>query len=94
MGSHLTIYGGSIVVLHKQLKEEDRVKSQVRAERRGESPNMQPIVAIDLENVVSVQEDYRSGGTLLADRKAAIAVIEPFQDVFAAWVEYKEGKNR
>ena len=85
----IELYGGCIVKLHKQLKEEDKVRSKIKAERRGEKPNTSPIVAIDLSTVVSVQEDYRTGGTLLTDKKAAIAVIEPFEDVFEVWVEYK-----
>lgn len=90
----IDLYSGCIVKLHKQLKEEDKVRSQLKAEKRGEKPNTSPIVAIDLSNVVSVQEDYRTGGTLLTDKKAAIAVIEPFDDVFEVWVYYKKSMQK
>ena len=89
-GNEIPIHGGSIILLHKQLKEEDRMKSEAWARRKGENANTEPLIAIDLQFIMSVQEDYRTGGTLVVDKKAAVSVLEPFDDVFNAWISYKD----
>ena len=89
-GNEIPIHGGSVILLHKQLKEEDRIKSETWARRKGETANTEPLIAIDLQFIMSVQEDYRTGGTLVVDKKAAVSVVEQFDDVFNAWISYKD----
>ena len=84
--TQLDILSGTIVVLHRYLKMEDKAKI---AYRKQEQPNTEPLIAIDLSKVFSVQEDFKGVGTLIVDEKGSVAVIEPFDDILNAWLEVK-----
>lgn len=84
------IYGDSFVKLHKVLKEDDRLKAEHQAERRGEEANTNPIIIIDFATVTSIQEDYSRGGTIVIDKKNAVIVTEPLSVVLDAWIEVND----
>lgn len=86
----IEIYGDSFVKLHKVLKEDDRLKAEHQAERRGEEANTNPIIIIDFATVTSIQEDYSRGGTIVIDKKNAVIVTEPLASVLDAWLEVNE----
>ena len=83
----IEILGTSIVMLHKVLKEEDRLRAMHKQDRYGEPVNTVPCIAIDFTTVTSIQEDYKHNGTVIMDKKTAVIVKEPFEDVLDAWIE-------
>ena len=83
----IEIYGDSFVKLHKVLKEDDRLKAEHQAERRGEEANTNPVIIIDFASVTSIQEDYSRGGTIVIDHKNAVIVTEALASVLDAWIE-------
>ena len=83
----IEILGTSIVMLHKVLKEEDRLRAMHKQDRYGEPVNTVPCIAIDFSTVTSIQEDYKNNGTVIIDKKTAVVVKEPFEDVLDAWIE-------
>ena len=83
----IEIFGDSLVKLHKVLKEDDRLKAEHQAVRRGEEANTNPIIIIDFASVTSIQEDYSRGGTIIIDQKNAVIVTEHLSSVLDAWVE-------
>ena len=86
----IEIYGDSFVKLHKVLKEDDRLKAEHQAERRGEAANTNPVIIIDFATVTSIQEDYSRGGTIVIDKKNAVIVTEPLADVLDAWIDVND----
>lgn len=87
---NIMIFGDSFVKLHKVLKEDDRLKAEHQAERRGEVANTNPIIIIDFARVTSIQEDYSRGGSIVIDEKNAVIVTEPLPAVLDAWIEVNE----
>ena len=83
----IEILGTSIVMLHKVLREEDWLKAMRKRDKYGEPVNTEPCIAIDFTTVTSIQEDYKHNGTVIIDRKTAVVVKEPFEDVLDAWIE-------
>lgn len=83
----IEILGTSIVMLHKVLKEEDWLKAMRKRDKYGEPVNTEPCIAIDFTTVTSIQEDYKHNGTVIIDRKTAVVVKEPFEDVLDVWIE-------
>lgn len=83
----IEILGQSIVVLHKVLKEEDLLKAMRKRDIHGEPVNMIPQIAIDFTTVTSIQEDYKHNGTVIMDKKTAVIVKEPFEDVLDVWID-------
>ena len=83
----IEILGTSIVMLHKVLKEEDRLRAMHKQDRYGEPVNTVPCIAIDFTTVTSIQEDYKHNGTVIMDKKTAVIVKEPFEDVLDAWIK-------
>ena len=83
----IQILGRSIVVLHKILKEEYLLKAMRKRDHYGEPVNMVPPIAIDFTTITSIQEDYKNNGTVVIDKKTAVVVKEPFEDVLDVWVE-------
>ncbi len=81
---------GSIVVLHRNLKDEE--KARIAYCRQGRGINTEPLIAIDLSKVLSVQEDFKSGGTLIVDSKGSVQVIESFSEVLEVWLEVKSAE--
>lgn len=88
--SRLSIMSGSIVVLHRNLKDEE--KARIAYSRQGKNVSTEPLIAIDLSKVLSVQEDFKSGGSLIVDVKGSVQVIEPFDEVLDAWLEVKSAE--
>ena len=88
--SRLSIMGGSIVVLHRNLKDEE--KARIAYSRQGKNVSTEPLIAIDLSKVLSVQEDFKSGGSLIVDVKGSVQVIEPFDEVLEVWLEVKSAE--
>ena len=86
----IEILGTSIVMLHKVLKEEDRLRAMHKQDRYGEPVNTVPCIAIDFSTVTSIQEDYKNNGTVIIDKKTAVVVKEPFEDVLDAWIEVQD----
>ena len=86
----ISILGISIVMLHKVLKEEDRLRAMHKQDRYGEPVNTEPCIAIDFSTVTSIQEDYKNNGTVIIDKKTAVVVKEPFEDVLDAWIEVQD----
>lgn len=86
----IEIYGASLVKLHKVLKQDDRIKAEHEAERRGVEANTNPVIVIDFESVSSIQEDYNRGGTIIMDSKNAVIVSETLSEVLDAWIEVKD----
>ena len=86
----IEILGTSIVMLHKVLKEEDRLKAMHKQNKYGEPVNMEPCIAIDFTTVTSIQEDYKHNGTVIMDKKTAVIVKEPFGDVLDVWIEVQD----
>lgn len=84
------ILSGTLVKLHKILKEEDRLRANHRAEQYGEEANINPTIIIDFATITSIQEDYKNNGTVVMDKKTAVVVIEPLADVLEAWMDVKE----
>ena len=83
----IEILGTSIVMLHKVLKEEDWLKAMRKRDKYGEPVNTEPCIAIDFTTVTSIQEDYKHNGTVIMDKKTAVIVKEPFEDVLDVWIE-------
>ncbi|MBQ2625891.1 MAG: hypothetical protein IJG18_12445 [Kiritimatiellae bacterium] len=83
----ISILGISIVMLHKVLKEEDRLRAMHKQNRYGEPMNTEPCIAIDFSTITSIQEDYKNNGTVIIDKKTAVMVKEPFEDVLDVWIE-------
>ena len=83
----IEILGTSIVMLHKVLKEEDWLKAMRKRDKYGEPVNTEPCIAIDFTTVTSIQEDYKHNGTIIMDKKTAVIVKEPFEDVLDVWIE-------
>ena len=83
----IEILGASIVMLHKVLKEEDWLKAMRKRDKYGEPVNTEPCIAIDFTTVTSIQEDYKHNGTVIMDKKTAVIVKEPFEDVLNVWIE-------
>ena len=83
----IKILGASIVMLHKVLKEEDWLKAMRKRDKYGEPVNTEPCIAIDFTTVTSIQEDYKHNGTVIMDKKTAVIVKEPFEDVLNVWIE-------
>ena len=83
----IEILGTSIVMLHKVLKEEDRLRAMHKQDRYGEPVNTVPCIAIDFSTVTSIQEDYKNNGTVIIDKKTAVVVREAFKDVLDVWIE-------
>ena len=83
----IEILGTSIVMLHKVLKEEDRLRAMHKQDRYGEPVNTVPCIAIAFSTVTSIQEDYKNNGTVIIDKKTAVMVKEPFEDVLDVWIE-------
>ena len=90
----IEIFAGSLVKLHKVLKEEDRLRASHRAEKYGEEANINPTIIIDFESITSIQEDYKNNGTVVMDKKTAVVVIEPLSEVLDAWMEVKDNLAR
>ena len=86
----IEILGTSIVMLHKVLKEEDRLRAMHKQDRYGEPVNTVPCIAIDFSTVTSIQEDYKNNGTVIIDKKTAVVVKEPFEDVLDVWIEVQD----
>lgn len=86
----ITTLGQSIVVLHKVLKEEDMLKAMRKRETFGEPVSIDISIAIDFTSVTSIQEDYKNNGTVIIDKKTAVVVHEPFNEVLAVWVDVQE----
>ena len=84
------IFGGSLVRLHKILKEEDIFRVQKRAYETGVVANTTPIVIIDFSQILCIQEDYKTHGTIVMDKKSAVNVVEPLDEVLQAWAEVKD----
>lgn len=87
----IDILSGSIVVLHRNLKMEDKAKIAYR--KHGDTSKTEPLIAIDLAKVFSVQEDFKGGGTLIVDEKGSVAVIESFADILDAWLEVRSSHS-
>jgi hypothetical protein len=83
----IEILGTSIVMLHKVLKEEDWLKAMRKRDKYGEPVNTEPCIAIDFTTVTSIQEDYKHNGTVIMDKKTAVIVKEPFEDVLDVWID-------
>lgn len=83
----IEILGVSIVMLHKVLKEEDWLRAMRKQNKYGEPANTEPCIAIDFTTVTSIQEDYKHNGTVIMDKKTAVIVKEPFEDVLDVWIE-------
>lgn len=77
-------------MLHKVLKEEDRLRAMHKQDRYGEPVNTVSCIAIDFSTVTSIQEDYKNNGTVIIDKKTAVVVKEPFEDVLDAWIEVQD----
>ena len=77
-------------MLHKVLKEEDRLRAMHKQDRYGKPVNTVPCIAIDFSTVTSIQEDYKNNGTVIIDKKTAVVVKEPFEDVLDAWIEVQD----
>ena len=89
----IKVLGGSIVVLRKTLSETDQCKVMMRRDARGESMREETPIAIDFTTVTSVQEDFKTGGTIILDRRTAVAVREPFVEVLNIWVDVHNRMN-
>ena len=89
----IKVLGGSIVVLGKTLSETDQCKVMMRRDARGESMREETPIAIDFTTVTSVQEDFKTGGTIILDRRTAVAVREPFVEVLNIWVDVHNRMN-
>lgn len=90
----IEIFGGSLVKLHKVLKEEDRLRASHKADKYGEEANLNPTIIIDFASITSIQEDYKNNGTVVMDKKTAVVVTEPLSDVLDAWLEVKDNLSR
>ena len=89
----IKVLGRSIVVLRKTLNETDRCKAMMRSNARGENACEDTPIAIDFTTVTSVQEDFKTGGTIILDRRTAVAVREPYADVLGIWVDTHNRMN-
>ena len=89
----IRVLGRSIVVLRKTLSEADQCKAMMRRNARGESVREETPIAIDFTTVTSVQEDFKTGGTIILDRRTAVAVREPFAEVLNIWVDVHNRMN-
>lgn len=83
----IEMLGTSIVMLHKVLKEEDWLKAMRKRDKYGEPVNTEPCIAIDFTTVTSIQEDCKHNRTVIMDKKTAVIVKEPFEDVLDVWIE-------
>jgi hypothetical protein len=85
----IDIYEGTLVRLHKVLKEDDVYRAERIAAKRGDIDGRNPTIVIDFKYVTSIQKDFKYGGTVVMDAKTACIVIEPLEDVLDAWCEVK-----
>lgn len=81
---------GTLVRLHKQLKPRDIERVELNACKKGIEMNTNPTIIIDFISVTSIQEDFKDGGTIIIDAKTACIVVEPMEEVLAAWRKVKE----
>lgn len=90
----IEVLGDSLVKLHKVLKKEDMLLAKDKAGEFGEEANLTPTIIIDFASITSIQEDYRRNGTVIIDKKTAVVVVEPLNDVLDAWLEVKENLSK
>ena len=90
----ITVYADSLVLLHKKLKKEDRLKAKEIAEELGIEYDKSPAIVVDFISVTSIQKDYRSDGTVIMDAKTACIVEEPLDEVLDAWIEVKNNLSK
>ena len=81
---------GTLVRLHKQLKPRDIERVEFNACKKGIEMNTNPTIIVDFLSVTSIQEDFKDGGTIIIDAKTACIVVEPMEEVLAAWLKVKE----
>ncbi|MBO6031795.1 MAG: hypothetical protein J6Q22_10105 [Prevotella sp.] len=83
----IDVMDGGLVMLHKVLSRDDRLKATEK--NGGKEVSVIPII-IDFGNVTSIQKDYLNNGTVIIDQKTACIVAEPLEEVLDAWIEVKK----
>lgn len=86
----IEIYAGTLVKLHKKLKEGDMMRAERVVGSTGDTDALNPPIVIDFETVTSIQKDYKDGGTVVMDAKTACIVMEPLEEVLTAWCSVKD----